>query len=80
MVQPMATWEAVARARLEAVLNSGELQNYMRMPLAVSLFSSAEHVRANRTGRVWRRTCGRAVPPTQRAAGSKKPRRKRTRK
>jgi hypothetical protein len=42
-VPPTATWESVARTRLEAVLDAAEVQAYMSMPLAISLFPTATH-------------------------------------
>ena len=45
---PAATWEAVARTRLEAVLDATEVPSFMRMPLAVSLFPTADHLPSDR--------------------------------
>ena len=47
-VPPTATWEAVARARLEAVHDAAEVQGYMSTPLAVSLFPTADHSPSDR--------------------------------
>ena len=41
-VPPSATWEAVARMRLDAVLDAAEVESYTSMPLAVSLFQTAD--------------------------------------
>eukprot|EP00966_Prymnesium_polylepis_P144422 3335075-Prymnesium_polylepis.1 len=49
-VQSTATWEVVARARLEAVVSVEDVSSYMSMPLAVSLFPDAEHSPADRVG------------------------------
>ena len=49
-VPPTATWEAVARTRLEAVASVDEVSYYLSMPLAVSLFQDAEHSPADRVG------------------------------
>eukprot|EP00966_Prymnesium_polylepis_P298041 6886679-Prymnesium_polylepis.1 len=45
---PAATWEAVARTRLEAVLDATEVPSFMSMPLAVSLFPTADHLPSDR--------------------------------
>ena len=47
-VPPTATWEAVARVRLEAVLDAAEVQAFMSTPLAVSLFPTADHSPSDR--------------------------------
>ena len=47
-VPPSATWEAVARMRLEAVLDANEVQAYMSTPLAISLFPTANHSPSDR--------------------------------
>lgn len=47
-VPPAATWEAVARMRLESVLNAADVQSYMSTPLAVSLFPTADHSPSDR--------------------------------
>ena len=47
-VPPAATWEVVARARLEAVHDAAEVQGYMSTPLAVSLFPTADHSPSSR--------------------------------
>ena len=49
-VPPTATWEAVARTRLEAVASVEEVSTYLSMPLAVSLFPAAEHSVGDRVG------------------------------
>jgi hypothetical protein len=49
-VPPTATWEAVARTRLDAVASVEEVSSYLSMPLAVSLFPDAEHSMADRVG------------------------------
>ena len=49
-VPPTATWEAVARARIEVVASVEEVSSYMSMPLSVSLFPDAEHSPADRVG------------------------------
>jgi hypothetical protein len=47
-VSPFATWEAVARMRLETVLDATEVEGYMSMPLAVSLYPTADHLPSER--------------------------------
>ena len=47
-VPPAATWEAVAKTRLEAVLDAAEVQSLMSTPLAVSLFPTAAHSPSDR--------------------------------
>ena len=47
-VPPAATWEAVARMRLETVLDAAEVQGCMSMPLAISLFPTANHSPSDR--------------------------------
>lgn len=47
-VPPDATWEAVARVRLESVLDAAEVQGCMSTPLSVSLFPTADHSSSDR--------------------------------
>ena len=47
-VPPAATWEAVARMRLETVLDAAEVQGCMSMPLAIGLFPTANHSPSDR--------------------------------
>ena len=49
-VPPSATWEAVAKMRLAAVLDAAEVEGYMSAPLTVSLFPSADHLPSQRAG------------------------------